>query len=71
MKNCKHETHHDDCCVCWFKQSIDQSYSNDIPLFMHKISALLMNQDWHTYCNERALGSARSDFENMLARFKG
>jgi len=73
MKNCKHETHHDDCCVCWFKQSIDRSYSNDIPLFMHKISALLMNQDWHTYCNERALGSARSDFyldgSDVMTRF--
>jgi len=64
MENCKHNTHHDDCCVCWFKQSNNQSYPNDIPLFMHKMSALLMNKDWRTYCLDKALGVAKSKVES-------
>jgi len=64
MENCKHNKHHDDCCVCWFKQSNNQSYPNDIPLFMHKMSALLMNKDWRTYCLDKALGIAKSKVES-------
>ena len=63
MENCEHETHHDDCCVCWFKQSTGQSYPNDIPLFMHKMTVLLMNKDWHSYCLDKALGIAKDKFE--------
>jgi len=63
MENCKHNTHHDDCCVCWHKQSHNQSYPNDVPLFMHKMAALLMNKDWRTYCLERALATAKDKFE--------
>ena len=63
MENCEHNTHHDDCCVCWHKQGMNQSYPNDIPLFMHKMAALLMNKDWRTYCLEMALGAAKDKFE--------
>jgi len=63
MENCEHETHHDDCCVCWHKQSIGQSYPNDIPLFMHKMAALLMNKDWRSYCLDKALRVAKNAFE--------
>jgi len=59
MENCEHSTHHNDCCVCWFKQSNNQSYPNDVPLFMHKMDALLINKDWRTYCLERALATAK------------
>ena len=63
MKNCEHDTHHDDCCVCWHKQGMNQSYPNDIPLFMHKMAALLVNKDWHLYCLDKALGVAKDKFE--------
>tara|TARA_Y100000310_G_scaffold290887_1_gene318421 strand:+ start:273 stop:578 length:306 start_codon:yes stop_codon:yes gene_type:complete len=64
MENCEHDTHHDDCCVCWHKQGMNQSYPNDIPLFMHKMAALLMNKNWRTYCLEMALGAAKDKFES-------
>ena len=64
MENCEHDTHHDDCCVCWHKQGMNQSYPNDIPLFMHKMAALLMNKDWRTYCLEMALQAAKDKFES-------
>ena len=63
MENCKHSTHHNDCCVCWFKQSNGTVYDGDIPLFMHKMAALLMNKDWRTYCLEIALTAAKDKFE--------
>ena len=63
MENCEHETHHDDCCVCWHKQGMNQTYPNDIPLFMHKMAALLMNKDWRSYCLDKALGAAKDKFE--------
>jgi len=64
MENCEHDTHHDDCCVCWHKQGMDQNYPNDAPLFMHKMAALLMNKDWRTYCLNKALGVAKSKVES-------
>ena len=63
MKNCKHNTFHNDCCVCWFKQSVGDYYSNDVILFMDKMAALLMNKDWSTYCMERALSTAKDKFK--------
>ena len=64
MENCEHETHHDDCCVCWHKQGMNQTYPGDIPLFMHKMAALLMNKDWRSYCLDKALGAAKDAFES-------
>ena len=64
MENCEHKTHHNDCCVCWFKQSNDTVYDGDIPLFMHKMTALLTGVTWHDYCMSKALGSAKDAFEN-------
>ena len=63
MKNCKHNTFHSDCCVCWFKQSVGDYYGNDVILFMDKMAALLMNKDWRTYCLDRALKVAKNKFE--------
>tara|TARA_Y100000310_G_scaffold303176_1_gene341268 strand:+ start:134 stop:238 length:105 start_codon:yes stop_codon:yes gene_type:complete len=34
---------------------------------MHKMSALLMNKDWRTYCMEKALGSAKGAFLALLS----
>jgi len=62
MENCEHNTHHNDCCVCWFKQSINQSYPNDITLFMHKMNALISGVSWMDYCMEKALNSAKGAF---------
>jgi len=69
MKNCKHKTHHNDCCVCWFKQSNDIVYDGDIPLFMHKMSALLTGVTWHDYCMSKALGVAKDAVENYYPDF--
>ena len=67
MENCEHNTHHNDCCVCCHKQSSNQSYPGDMPLFMDKMAALLMNKDWRTYCLERALTAAKDKFESNWA----
>lgn len=64
MENCEHDRHHDDCCQCWHKQANNQTYPGDIPLFMHKIAALMMNKDWHTYCLNKALAAAEAKFKN-------
>ena len=65
MENCEHTTHHNDCCVCWFKQSYDSTYDGDIPLFMDKMAALLLGVSWKDYCMRKALGSAKDAFEEV------
>ena len=65
MENCEHTTHHNDCCVCWFKQSYDRTYDGDIPLFMDKMAALLLGVSWKDYCMRKALGSAKDAFEEI------
>ena len=29
MENCNHDSHHNDCCVCWWKQANGMEYEND------------------------------------------
>ena len=70
MENCKHNTHHNDCCVCWFKQSNGTVYDGDVPLFMHKMAALLAGVTWHDYCMSKALGSAKDAVEDYYPKFK-
>ena len=65
MENCEHNTHHNDCCVCWFKQAQGKAYPGDIPLFIHKIDTLLSGVTWHDYCMDRALSSAKSAFKEV------
>ena len=66
MENCEHETHHDDCCVCWFKQANNKPYDSDIPLFMDKMAAVWSNKDWHTYCMEKALDKAKEAVDEYV-----
>ena len=63
MKNCEHETFHTDCCLCWYKQSFNNNYPGQVPLFLDKMAALLMNKDWRTYCLDKALEAAKDKFE--------
>ena len=69
MENCEHETFHRDCCVCWHKQGLANYYPNQVPLFMDKMAALLMNKDWRTYCLEMALQAAKDKFESNYPDF--
>ena len=50
MENCNHDSHHNDCCVCWWKQANGMEYENDTTLFMHKMAVLLKGISWKDYC---------------------
>tara|TARA_R100000656_G_scaffold36246_2_gene30956 strand:- start:199 stop:528 length:330 start_codon:yes stop_codon:yes gene_type:complete len=69
MNNCKHETHHNDCCVCWWKQAHGKTYVDDIPLFMDKMVALLSGTTWYQYCMDKALGTAKEAVERYDAKW--
>tara|TARA_R110002020_G_scaffold98631_4_gene234624 strand:- start:467 stop:772 length:306 start_codon:yes stop_codon:yes gene_type:complete len=66
MNNCKHETHHKDCCVCWWKQAHGKTYVDDIPLFMDKMVALLSGTTWYQYCMDKALGTAKEAVDRYI-----
>jgi len=69
LENCEHNTFHRDCCVCWHKQGLGDYYPNQVPLFIDKMAAILMNKDWRTYCLEMALQAAKDKFESNYPDF--
>ena len=79
MENCNHDSHHIDCCVCWWKQAHGMEYENDTTLFMHKVAVLLKGISWKDYCMSVALGTAKDalvlyryheDFETLLKGYE-
>ena len=70
MNNCEHITHQDDCCVCWFKQSMNTDYDNDIPLFINKLEALLSGIPWRDYCLNKALNAAKANIERGINQYE-
>jgi len=59
MENCNHNSHHNDCCVCWWKQANGMEYENDTTMYMHKMMTMLSGKTWKDYCMNRALKEAK------------
>ena len=59
MENCNHDSHHNDCCVCWWKQANGMEYENDTTMYIHKMMTMLSGKTWKDYCMNRALKEAK------------
>ena len=59
MENCNHDSHHNDCCVCWWKQANGMEYENDTTMYMHKMMTMLSGKTWKDYCMNRSLKEAK------------
>ena len=59
MENCNHNSHHNDCCVCWWKQANGMEYENDTTMYMHKMMTILSGKTWKDYCMNRALKESK------------